>query len=165
MFGILIVTHGEMANGIMDAVRMILGEPEEKDAPIVEPIVLKEGESPETLIDKINKRIEKMAQNGINGVLILTDLFGSSTTNAGVKAMLSNRHQKVSKGFEIALVSGLNLPMVLELIPALASYSSIGELTKLAVDTGRKGIINISDELVKKKKKSDHDLDEEQTSA
>jgi mannose/fructose-specific phosphotransferase system component IIA len=153
MFGILIVTHGQMAEGVIDAAKLIIGESEDSAMNIIQPIILKEGESPETLMDELNKKIEQMAQNGINGVLILADLFGSSTTNAGVKAMLSNESKKVRKGFEIAVVSGLNLPMVLELIPALRSDSSIEELTKLAVETGRKNILDVADELTKRKKK------------
>jgi mannose/fructose-specific phosphotransferase system component IIA len=152
MFGMLIVTHGEMANGVIDAARLIIGEDEDHDSQSIQPVILEEGQSPETLLEEINKRIEQMARNGINGVLILTDLFGSSTTNAGVKAMLSKIGEKVSRGFKIAVVSGLNLPMVLELVPALKSYASIDELIKLAVDTGRKSIMNVADELAKRKK-------------
>jgi mannose/fructose-specific phosphotransferase system component IIA len=154
MFGILIVTHGEMANGIMDAVRMILGEPEEKDAPIVKPIVLKEGESPETLAEEINDRIQRIMRNGAKGFLILTDLFGSSTTNVAVKTMLGKKRvEKTSQRYEMAVVSGVNLPMVLELIPALGSAKTMDKLAKLAVDSGRKNIMNVEEELAKRKKK------------
>jgi mannose/fructose-specific phosphotransferase system component IIA len=154
MFGILVVTHGQMAEGVIDAARLIIGEDEEdRSMNSIQPIILEEGESPETLMEELNNRIEQMAQKGINGVLILTDLFGSSTTNAAVKAMLANKSEKVSKGLEIAVVSGLNLPMVLDLIPALRSDSSIDELTKLAIETGRKSILDVADELAKRKKK------------
>jgi PTS system mannose-specific IIA component len=153
MFGILVVTHGEMASGIIDATKMIIGEDEEKNANRIQLVTLKEGESPQTLHDEIEKRIKQMAESGIHGVLILTDLFGSSTTNAGVNVMLSNRSEGLRKGFEISVVSGLNLPMVLELIPALKENSSIKELTKIAVDTGRKSILDVADELAKRKRK------------
>jgi PTS system mannose-specific IIA component len=154
MFGILIVTHGQMANGITDAARMILGEPEDKDTHIVESVVLKEGESPEALTDDINDKILRIMRSGAKGVLILTDLYGSSTTNAGVKTMLGKKDaEKTSQRSEIAVVSGINLPMLLELIPALRSSKSIDDLAKLAVDSGRKNIINVEDELAKRKKK------------
>jgi mannose/fructose-specific phosphotransferase system component IIA len=154
MFGILIVTHGEMANGMMDAVTMILGQPEDRDTRIVEPVVLKEGESPETLAEEIDDRIQRMRRAGANGVLILTDLFGSSTTNAGVNSLLGKKSlEKTTQKNEIAVVSGVNLPMLLEVIPALDACETIDELAKLAVDSGRKNILNAVDELAKRKKK------------
>lgn len=145
------VTHGEMANGVMDAVRLIIGE--DQEGLRIQKIILEEGESPETLVIEITKRVEQIARKGFCGVLILTDLFGSSTTNAGVKTMLSENAKKVNEKFEIAVVSGFNLPMVLELIPALNDAESIEQLTKLAVETGMKSIMNVSDELTKRKKK------------
>jgi mannose/fructose-specific phosphotransferase system component IIA len=154
MFGILIVTHGEMANGMMDAVKMILGKPEEKDTRIVKPVVLKEGESPETLAEEIDDTIQRMRRGGAKGVLILTDLFGSSTTNAGVNSMLVKKGiEKTTEKNEIAVVSGVNLPMLLEVIPALSTCETIDELARLAVDSGRKNILNAADEIVRRKKK------------
>jgi mannose/fructose-specific phosphotransferase system component IIA len=151
MFGIILVTHGEMATGIIDAVKMIYSQTEDRHRLPIEILELKEGESPETLLDELGDRIEKMKDGGIKGVLILADLFGSSTTNAGMRIMLANADAK--KVARIAVVSGLNLPMLLELIPAADKSVSIEELAKLAVDVGRKGIINIADEIAKRKKK------------
>ena len=151
MFGIILVTHGEMAAGIMDAAKMIYGLPEDPKKPAVEIVELKEGESPETLIDKLEDRIEKMKDGGVKGVLIISDLFGSSTTNAGTRLMLANRNNK--EVAHIAVVSGLNLPMLLELLLALDKSNSIEELANLAVEVGRKGIINIADEIAKRRKK------------
>ena len=150
------VTHGEMANGVMGAIRIIVGEDEEKERLHIQKVILGEGESPETLVIEITQRVEQMAQKGFGGVLILTDLYGSSTTNAGVKTMLSE-NAKVNEKFQIAVVTGFNLPMVLELIPVLNDAESIKELTKLAVETGMKSIINVSDELMKRKKKRSED--------
>jgi len=153
MFGILVVTHGEMASGIIDAMRMIFGQPEDKETGIVEPVVLKEGESPETLLAEINGRIEQMKAHGAKGVLILTDLFGSTTTNAGLNAMLTEKGTKKVQKNGVAVVSGINLPMLLELIPALKSCKSVEELAKLAVDVGKRSIMNVAEEMAKRKKK------------
>lgn len=151
MFGIIVVTHGEMAGSTIDAAKMIYGQPEDQHKPPIETVMLKEGESPETLLDELDDRIEKMREGGAKGVLILADLFGSSTANAGMRIMLANTDKE--KTAEIAVVSGVNLPMLLEIIPALDTTKSIEELAKLAVDAGKKGIINLADEMAKRKKK------------
>jgi len=153
MFGILVVTHGVMANGIIDAMRMIFGQPEDKDTGLIEPVVLKEGESPETLLSEINRKIGQMKAHGIKGVLILTDLFGSTTTNAGLNVMLTKKGTKKGQKNGVAIVTGVNLPMLLELIPALKSCKSVDELAKLAVDVGKKSIMNVAEEMARRKKK------------
>jgi mannose/fructose-specific phosphotransferase system component IIA len=153
MFGILVVTHGEMANGLIDAMRMIFGQPEDKDAGTIEPVVLREGESPETLLKEINTKIMQMKTYGVKGVLILTDLFGSTTTNAGLDVMLTKKGSKKDRKNEVAIVSGINLPMLLELVPALRSCKSVEELADMAVNVGRKSIMNVAEEMVKRKKK------------
>jgi PTS system mannose-specific IIA component len=151
MFGIIVVTHGEMATGTIDAAKMIYSQQESDHKPPIESVVLREGESPETLLDELEERIEKMKEGGAKGVLILADLFGSSTANAAMRIMLANANAKEKA--EIAVVSGVNLPMLLEIIPVLDTSNSIEELAKLAAETGRKGIINFSDEIAKRKKK------------
>jgi mannose/fructose-specific phosphotransferase system component IIA len=153
MFGILVVTHGEMANGLIDAMRMIFGQPEDKDAGTIEPVVLREGESPETLLKEINTRIAQMKAHGVKGVLILTDLFGSTTTNAGLNVMLTRKGSKKDQKNDIAIVSGINLPMLLELVPALKSCKSVEELSEMAVNVGKRSIMNVAEEMVKRKKK------------
>jgi mannose/fructose-specific phosphotransferase system component IIA len=151
MFGIIVVTHGEMATSTIDAAKMIYGQPEDQYKLSIETVVLKEGESPETLLDELDDRIEKMREDGAMGILILADLFGSSTANAGMRIMLANTDKE--KTADIAVVSGVNLPMLLEIIPALDTTKSIEELAKLAVNAGKKGIINLADEMAKRKKK------------
>jgi mannose/fructose-specific phosphotransferase system component IIA len=153
MFGILVVTHGEMATGLIDAMRMIFGQPEDKDAGAIEPVVLREGESPETLLKEIGTRIAQMKAQGVKGVLILTDLFGSTTTNAGLNVMLTKKGGKKDKKNEVAIVSGINLPMLLELVPALKSCKSVEELAEMAVNVGKRSIMNVAEEMVKRKKK------------
>lgn len=155
MFGVLIVTHGEMANGLMDAVTMILGEPEGKDSHMLELVGLKEGESPETLADEVNDKIQRMILGGATGVIVLTDLFGSSTANAGVNSMLHRKsNDKETQKNDIAVVSGVNLPMLLEVIPGSKTCQTIDELTNLAVDSGKRNIISAADEIIKRKKKT-----------
>jgi mannose/fructose-specific phosphotransferase system component IIA len=151
MLGIILVTHGEMAEGIMDAAKIIYGQPEDMQEIPIEIVELKEGESPETLISALEDRIEKMKAKGIKGALIISDLFGSSTTNAGTRLMLANKKDK--EVASIAVVSGLNLPMLLELIPASKRSNSAEELASLAVEVGRRGITSVADELAKRRKK------------
>jgi mannose/fructose-specific phosphotransferase system component IIA len=150
MFGIILVTHGDMASGIIDAAMMIYGQPEDRNKTRIEVVALKEGESPQMLLDELSERIEKLKNGGVAGVLILADLFGSSTTTAGTRILLAKPGKQ--KAVPIAVVSGLNLPMLLELMPALDKSASIEEVAKLAVEAGRKGIINMADEIADRKR-------------
>lgn len=71
-------------------------------------------------LDKLNKR---------DGVLILTDMYGSTPSNIA---------NKFARKESIMLVSGLNLPMLIKIM----NYRtlSLDELTEKAIDGGQDGI-------------------------
>ncbi len=78
-------------------------------------------ETAQNLVNKLNRD---------DGVLILTDLFGSTPHNITTKLI----HNK-----NISIVSGLNLPMLIRAMnyPALA----LAEMTEKVLDGGKNGIL------------------------
>jgi len=71
MVGMLIVTHGRLGEGLLDAMQMIAG-PQER----VEVISLKEGDSIDELKDKILNAVKTLDDG--SGVLVFVDMFGAS---------------------------------------------------------------------------------------
>jgi mannose/fructose-specific phosphotransferase system component IIA len=68
-----------------------------------------------------------------SGILILTDLFGGTPSNAAcIVAAKKNA----------SVVTGVNLPMILEVVLA-RSGKNLKELTNLAVQSGKEGIREI----------------------
>ena len=74
------------------------------------------------------------------GVLIMTDLMGGTPANLSLTA---------SAGRNIRVLTGVNLPMVIQFVDDRNS-KDLDELAAVCEDTGAKGIINISELLLRR---------------
>ena len=128
MIGIIVVAHGEMSNGLIETSKMIVGRAEN-----ITPVDLVEGEGPESFREKLQKAIESLDSG--EGVMILLDLYGGTPSN--VSALLARE-------LNIEVVSGVNLPMLLEVIMKRKTQS-LRELRQVAMNAGREGIRSINE--------------------
>ena len=71
MFGIIVGTHGEFANGIVQSCEMIYGKRENLKA-----VTLVPGEGPDDVVNKYEKAIKELGNP--DRVLFLNDLLGGS---------------------------------------------------------------------------------------
>ena len=136
MISILIVSHGALAEGMMNAMSMITG-PQEK----VAALGLQESESPDTLIDRIKETIDQMDDG--DGVLIMVDLYGASPFNSS-----SRLYMQSDKKIEI--ITGVNLPMLVEIVISREGMT-LPELLEHAFQSGMEGIKKLPDAIRKKK--------------
>jgi mannose/fructose-specific phosphotransferase system component IIA len=115
----ILVTHGVMAAGMIDAVQRISGAPDEALV-----AVSNEGRAPEQLQADI---VEAM---GEGPVVIFTDLGAGSCTLA---ARLSCADRA-----RVAVVTGVNLPMLLDFVFHRAD--PLDQLAERMVEKGRSGV-------------------------
>ena len=115
----ILVTHGGMAEGMIDAVRKISGAPEGTLH-----AVSNEGRSPDQLRDAI---VEVL---GDGPAVVFTDLGAGSCTLA---ARLSCAHRS-----RVAVVTGVNLPMLLDFV--FHREDPIERLAKRMTEKGRAGV-------------------------
>jgi PTS system mannose-specific IIA component/PTS system mannose-specific IIB component len=135
MFGIIIGTHGEFANGILESAQMILGEDLVKSG--VRAVILKRGEGPENVIEKYKKAIEELGSP--KRVLFLNDLRGGTPYNAASTLAVGDENY--------GIVAGVNFPMLIAMIQEQMTddgSASITELMQKAIDAGKEGIIPTS---------------------
>lgn len=131
MVNLIIVCHGELANGLVNAMELIAG-PQEGIVAI--------GLQEEDPIDQLESRIEAAVRASLpdQEVLILVDLFGASPFNA------SSRVANRNPGVEV--ITGVNLPMLVE--TALQHDSaSLADLTTIAQEAGA-GSIKVLSQLM-----------------
>lgn len=128
MIGIVIVSHGPLAEGLKSAAEMIVG-PQER--------FLALGMNPAADLDELRKQIEsaatKVAAGDEAGVMVLVDLMGGSPANAS--AYLANSGTTV--------LCGVNLPMLLEVLTT-RERTNIEELTEIALQAAKDGVINLT---------------------
>lgn len=101
MLGIIVGTHGHLAEELVKTCAMICGAPDN-----LETVTLVPGEGPEDLQAKYEAAIAKL--NTEDGVIILNDLFGGSPYNAACRIAAVDE--------KCAVVTGVSLPMLVEVI-------------------------------------------------
>jgi len=134
MIGVVIVTHCHLAEELICAAQLVVGEElKQFQAVSVEP---KDGS--EEIREKILAAIRKVDRG--QGVLILTDMYGGTPSNISLSFLEDKK---------IEVITGVNLPMLLK----LATYHDNLDLEQLAAfitDYGQKNI-NLASEVLKKR--------------
>ncbi len=125
MIGIVIVTHRELGNALIDAAEFILGSRPES----IEFVSIDLNEKADVLRLKITEAIKKVKTD--EGVLILTDMFGGSPSNLSYSFLEEGK---------VEVLSGVNLPILLKAI----SSRKKTELAKIGHDLEAFGKRSIS---------------------
>jgi len=132
MLGLLVVTHGPLAEELVAATRQIVGE-----TPHMEAIALGWDEDQTQARRRIEEAIQRLDTG--RGILILTDLFGGTASNLSFAFRAPGR---------VDVVTGVNLPMVIK-FTNLREIETIEEAAVRIRDEGRKAIYAASEVLKK----------------
>lgn len=122
---ILLATHGNLGEGLLDSYEMIAGKTEN-----ISTVKLTDsgiGEFKEKLHNTLNEL------TATEKVLVLCDLKGGTPYNESFMYSLENPEK-------IEVVTGVNLPMLIEIGYLLGSDTSIGQLADQAVSVGLESI-------------------------
>ena len=122
MIGIVIVANGNFALELCDCLEQILGKQRNLTA-----ITMDDGYDRSEKEAEICTAICAVDQG--EGVVILTDIYGSSPSNLSVCAC------RKTPG---TILTGVNLPMLIKLVKS--RNKSLSEATKLAFEAGRQHI-------------------------
>jgi PTS system mannose-specific IIB component len=122
---IIIGTHGSAAEQLLKTTEMLIGDQQN-----VAYIDFVPGENADTLIEKYNAKLEGLDTS--SGVLFLVDTWGGSPFNAASRIVVDK------EGYEV--VTGVNIPMLVETFMARDDNPSLVELTGVAIETGRLGV-------------------------
>ncbi len=142
MYGIVIVSHGQLAKELLNSAKMIVGEVSGQK---IKTVALIEGMSPEEFINNVYSAI--MDSMDKDGVIILTDLFGGSTTNF-LAAEIYKKIQLSDKN-KIVIISGVNLAMVLSAITNNEDNNDLNIVAEKIINDAKDNIKNISSIVIK----------------
>ena len=124
MIGILIVTHRQLGDALIDCTEFILGQrPVALDA-----ISIDLSENAGDLRHKLESGIKKLKAD--SGVLILTDMFGGTPSNLSYSFLEEGR---------IEVISGVNLPMVIKAVN-MRQEKTLSELAEQLESFGKRSI-------------------------
>ena len=130
MIGIVVVTHGRLAEELVNAARTIVG-----DIPVIAAVSIGWADDMTIARDDIQRALESV---GPGPALILTDMFGGTPTNVSLPFL--------SPSAEI--VTGVNLPMLIKL--STLREGDLMEVARVIREQG-KGAIYVASEVLEKK--------------
>lgn len=126
MVGIILASHGEFANGILQSGAMIFGEQEN-----VKAVTLMPSEGPDDIKEKMQKAVSSFDDQ--EEVLFLVDLWGGTPFNQANS--LFEEHKE-----KWAIVAGMNLPMVIEAYASRFSMTTAREIAAHIIETAKEGV-------------------------
>ncbi len=130
MIGLVLVTHGRLAEEFVHAVEHVVG----KQSQIASICI-----GPDDRMDARRRDIEEAIDNvkAGTGVIVLTDMFGGTPSNLAISLLKEN---------EVEVVAGLNLPMLVKLC-RIRKDCTLEKAATAAQDAGRK-YINIASQVL-----------------
>jgi len=124
---ILIISHDGLAEALLRSAEMICGE--QSDVAV---LGLQEGDGLTNFMEKVKEQIQLLKNEA--GLLVMVDLQGGTPWNATV-------------GFchpGVCILTGVNLPMLLEVLMCRDQKEHASELIELAVQSGQSGIYSFT---------------------
>jgi PTS system mannose-specific IIA component len=134
MIGMVLVTHGRLAEELIAALEHVVGPQENVAAVCIGP-----DDDMEQRRREIMDRTREMDTG--NGVVLLTDMFGGTPSNLAISVM-----DRVN----VEVIAGVNLPMLIKLA-SVRETQPLAEAVGSAQEAGRK-YINIASQLLAQEK-------------
>jgi PTS system mannose-specific IIA component len=128
MVGGVIVTHGQLANELVSAAEMIVGEIQHVTA-----VSIGWHDDVDVAREEIERAIQRVDTG--SGVLLLTDMFGGTPTNIAASFLGQA---------PVEIVTGVNLPMVIKLATQ-EEGEQLSDLARRVRDQGQQQIHLASD--------------------
>ena len=135
MIGMVLVTHGRLAEELISALEHVVGP-----QPSVSTVCIGPDDDMEQRRRDILENVDK-ADEG-SGVVVLTDMFGGTPSNLAISIM-----DKAN----VEVIAGVNLPMLIKLA-SVCKTESLAEAVASAQEAGRK-YINIASQLLAQEQK------------
>jgi PTS system mannose-specific IIA component len=120
MIGLILVTHGKLAEEFVAAMQHVVGKQE-----AVKTVCIGPNDDMEARRSEISAAIK--AVDAGQGVIILTDLFGGTPSNLAISLMKKDK---------VEVIAGINLPMLIRLAKARGCMT-LGKAVVAARDAGR----------------------------
>ena len=121
MIGLVLVTHGRLADEFRAALEHVMGPQKQIDA-----ITIGAEDDPELCRSDIIEAVNRV-DSGV-GVAILTDMFGGTPSNLAISVMSQPK---------VEVLAGINLPMLIKLAK-IREISPLQDAVAAAQEAGRK---------------------------
>jgi PTS system mannose-specific IIA component len=129
VIGALIVTHGKLANELLNAAQKI-----EAKVGVMEAVPLEWTDTVDEAREKIRQALDRIGD--ADGVIIFTDMFGGTPSNISLSFLEKGR---------VEIITGVNLPMVVKFATMQQDSKDVSTLAHAISEKGSKAIRVASD--------------------
>lgn len=129
---IIIATHGAAAEPLLNTTQMIVGQQDN-----VRTVTFLPGENVDTLVAKFGHILQTLDQK--DGVIFLVDIYAGSPFNAASLLAMTKDNWDV--------VTGVNIPMLVNLFLERDSVDSHGQLIDIAKEMAKEGVKSLKQSL------------------
>lgn len=127
MYGIVLVSHGGMAEGVISTAEMLFPELSQ-----VQSVSLWPSDNPDDFQIKLEKAVREVDSG--EGVFILADLLGGTPCNRSM----------YSAGEKVRLITGLSLPMLLSLLSSREDGMDMDSLSDDILSDAAAGAVDVN---------------------
>lgn len=132
---VLLLTHGGWGMSLVEGVKMIIGAVDfVQEIPLMPKMTLQEYKK------TVEKTVEKIPENS----LILTDVFGGTTSNVAAQ---------IGKDRKVKVISGLNMPLLLEACSQISCSETLD--FKSILSAGRESIVDVVEKVLNSMKRKE----------
>ena len=132
MIGLILVTHGQLAQEFVSAMEHVVGP-----QAAIESVCIGPQDDAQGRREEISEKIAEVDQG--QGVIILTDLFGLTLSNLAISLLEEGK---------VEVIAGINLPMLIRLARARTEMD-VADAVRAARDAGRNYITIASEFLAR----------------
>ncbi|MBK5967237.1 MULTISPECIES: PTS sugar transporter subunit IIA [Thiorhodovibrio] len=121
---VLVITHNQIGAELLGTARRMFG-----DCPVAASAIdVTEYDDPDQLHQRATRLADELDDG--SGVLILTDLFGSTPSNVA---------NSIRRGHQVRVLAGVNLPMLVRTLNY--HWLDLPAITEKALSGGREGVL------------------------
>jgi PTS system mannose-specific IIA component len=130
VIGLVLVTHGRLADEFVAAMQHVVGPQKQ-----IRAVCIEADDDIEQRRDEIVRAVREVDSG--DGVVILTDMFGGTPSNLAISTMDRPK---------VEVIAGVNLPMLIKLA-SVRDGEPLAEAVRAAQEAGRK-YINVASQLL-----------------
>ncbi|HZN86212.1 MAG TPA: PTS sugar transporter subunit IIA [Burkholderiales bacterium] len=127
MIGVLVVSHGAIAEALLSSAEQILGAKQAQ----VAALGVSRNDDPDRVLEKARGIVARLEQG--QGVLVLTDMFGATPCNVAARLLADGR---------VEGVSGVSLPMLVRVLAG--RNGSLPAAVQRALSGGAEGVVHMN---------------------
>ena len=127
MIGVLVVSHGAIAEALLSSAEQILGAKQAQ----VAALGVSRNDDPDRVLEKARGIVARLEQG--QGVLVLADMFGATPCNVAARLLADGR---------VEGVSGASLPMLVRVLSG--RNGSLPAAVQRALSGGAEGVVHMN---------------------